>query len=60
MTTYDCCPGCIGRGPGTSCEMCTRPIPNRLQLRPSDPPASNPALDGYAFNATLDLLRRPS
>jgi hypothetical protein len=52
------CPGCIGRGLGTVCEMCDRPIPECLIRRPSDPSEANPALDGYAFAATIDLLRR--
>lgn len=51
------CPGCIGRGLGTVCEMCGQPIPEHLIRRPSGP-VDNPALDGYAFATTLDLIRR--
>lgn len=32
------CPGCIGRGNGTRCCMCSKPIPERLQ-RVGDRPA---------------------
>lgn len=29
----DTCPGCIGRGTGTHCCMCSEPIPDHLQRK---------------------------
>lgn len=31
------CPGCVGRGTGTGCCMCGRPIPIGLRRQPGDP-----------------------
>lgn len=60
MTAADECPGCIGRGLGTTCDQCGQPIPDHLILRPTDPRDPNPALDLYAFNATLAYLKEKS
>jgi len=30
------CPGCIGRGAGSVCCICGRPIPGELRRRPGD------------------------
>jgi hypothetical protein len=39
--------------------MCDQPIPEHLRLGPDSPgPQENPALDGRAFNLTLDLLTK--
>lgn len=32
------CPGCVGRGTGTWCYVCDRPIPPGLRRQPDDPP----------------------
>lgn len=33
------CPGCIGRGTGTACCMCTKPIPEDLRREKNGGPA---------------------
>lgn len=37
MSDKDECPGCVGRGTGTGCCMCGRPIPKHLRRKPGDP-----------------------
>lgn len=32
----DTCPGCVGRGTGTRCCMCNRPIPTNLRRTNGD------------------------
>lgn len=34
------CVGCVGRGTGSKCCMCGKPIPQELRRSPNDPPES--------------------
>lgn len=47
------CPGCVGRGRGSSCCMCGNPIPAHLQL--SD---DRQASGDYVEVPAIDLPRR--
>jgi hypothetical protein len=39
------CPGCIGRGTGTHCCMCSNPIPESLQRKNGQPAYPGDAYD---------------
>lgn len=40
------CPGHVGRGTGTHCCMCTRPIPEHLRRTADSPPSTRPGCIG--------------
>ncbi len=42
------CPGCVGRGTGSRCCMCGRPIPEHLRRQPTDADEYSPACPNCA------------
>lgn len=53
----DTCPGCVGRGSGTRCGMCNKPVPAPFVRLPGSPREYNAACAGCREGRTHSHIR---